>query len=48
MMTLLAFDFDGTLAPIVEDPARVQMSRGAAALLNEATRLRGLVVAIIS
>ena len=48
MTTLLAFDFDGTLAPIVDDPARVQMSRGAAALLSEATRVRGLAVAIIS
>jgi trehalose-phosphatase len=46
--TLLAFDFDGTLAPIHEDPAAVALDRGAAALLAEATRLEGVVVAIVS
>ncbi len=46
--TLLAFDFDGTLAPIVDDPSAAQMSRGAAALLKEVTRLRGVVVAVAS
>ena len=45
---LLAFDFDGTLAPICDDPAQVQISRGAAALLAEATHIRGVVVAILS
>lgn len=46
--TLLAFDFDGTLAPIVDDPSAAQMSRGAAALLAEVTRIRGVVVAVAS
>lgn len=45
---LLAFDFDGTLAPICDDPAAVRPSRGAVALLREASRLRGVVVAVIS
>ena len=47
-MTLLAFDFDGTLAPICDDPADVRITRGAAALLQEATRIRGVVVAIVT
>lgn len=46
--TLLAFDFDGTLAPICFDPAAVRIYRGAAALLVETTRMRGVVVAICS
>jgi alpha,alpha-trehalase len=46
--TLLAFDFDGTLAPIRDDPAEVRMSRGAAALVREAARMRGVAVAIVS
>jgi alpha,alpha-trehalase len=46
--TLLAFDFDGTLAPIREDPGQVQLDRGAAALLAEATQREGIVVAIVS
>lgn len=46
--TLLAFDFDGTLAPIREDPAQVQLDRGAAALLAETTHREGIVVAIVS
>ncbi|HEY2828747.1 MAG TPA: trehalose-phosphatase [Thermoanaerobaculia bacterium] len=46
--TLLAFDFDGTLAPIRNDPAEVALSRGAAELLAEATRSRGVAVAITS
>jgi trehalose 6-phosphate phosphatase len=33
--TLLAFDFDGTLSPIVDDPAAAQPIEGAAALLDE-------------
>lgn len=44
--TLLAFDFDGTLAPIGDDPAAVQMNRGAAELLREVSQVRGVVVAI--
>jgi len=46
--TLLAFDFDGTLAPIDDDPGRVKLPRAAAALLAEATNLRGIVVAVVS
>lgn len=46
--TLLAFDFDGTLAPIRNDPAQVQLERGAVALLAETTRMEGVVVAIVS
>jgi trehalose-phosphatase len=46
--TLLAFDFDGTLAPIRDDPSAVRIDRGAAALLNEATHLEGVVVAIVT
>ena len=46
--TLLAFDFDGTLAPICDDPSEVRMTRAAVALLDEITRMEGVVVAIIS
>lgn len=46
--TLLAFDFDGTLAPIRDDPAAVQLHRGAAALLEQASHMEGVVVAIVS
>ena len=46
--TLLAFDFDGTLAPIRDDPSQVQLDRGAAALLAETTQMEGVVVAIVS
>lgn len=46
--TLLAFDFDGTLAPIRENPADVELSRGAATLLTEAARSRGVAVAVMS
>lgn len=46
--TLLAFDFDGTIAPIREDPAEVRIERGAAALLAETTQMEGVVVAIVS
>lgn len=46
--TLLAFDFDGTLAPIRDDPAEVRMDRGAAELLAETTQMEGVVVAIVS
>jgi alpha,alpha-trehalase len=46
--TLLAFDFDGTLAPICDDPAQVRLDRGAAALLAEITNMEGVVVAIVS
>ena len=48
MTTLLAFDFDGTLAPIRENPSDVQLDRGAAALLAETTHREGIVVAIVS
>ncbi|HEX6159911.1 MAG TPA: trehalose-phosphatase, partial [Thermoanaerobaculia bacterium] len=46
--TLLAFDFDGTLAPIHADPGQVRIDRAAAALLAQTTRLEGVVVAIVS
>jgi len=46
--TLLAFDFDGTLAPICADPSEVRIDRGAAALLARTTRMEGVVVAIVS
>jgi trehalose 6-phosphate phosphatase len=46
--TLLAFDFDGTLAPIREDPDAVRLPRAAAALLNGAAESSGVVVAVIS
>lgn len=46
--TLLAFDFDGTLAPIRDDPSVVQLDRGAAALLSETTHMEGVIVAIVS
>jgi trehalose-phosphatase len=46
--TLLALDFDGTLAPIREDPAAVRMPRAARTLLREASRVRGLSIAIVS
>lgn len=46
--TLLAFDFDGTLAPIHDDPAQVAMNRGAGEMLAAATALRGVVVAVLS
>lgn len=48
LITLLAFDFDGTLAPIRDDPAQVQLDRGAAALLAETSQMEGVVVAIVS
>lgn len=46
--TLLAFDFDGTLAPIRDDPSEVRMQRAAAALLAETSQMEGVVVAIVS
>jgi trehalose-phosphatase len=46
--TLLALDFDGTLAPIRRNPDEVEMQRGAAELLAAASQTRGVVVAIVS
>lgn len=46
--TLLAFDFDGTLAPICDEPAEAHIERAAAALLAETTQIEGIVVAIVS
>lgn len=46
--TLLAFDFDGTLAAICADPADARLERGAAALLAEAAGMGGVVVAIVT
>lgn len=48
MTTLLAFDFDGTLAPICSDPSEVRIDRGAAVLLAETTQMEGVIVAIVS
>lgn len=46
--TLLAFDFDGTLAPIRDEPGDVRIDRAAAALLAETSHVEGVVVAIVS
>ncbi len=46
--TLLALDFDGTLAPICEDPAEARIDRAAVALLAQTTQMEGVVVAIVS
>ncbi|HET7711539.1 MAG TPA: trehalose-phosphatase [Thermoanaerobaculia bacterium] len=46
--TLLAFDFDGTLAPIRDDPAAVQLDARAAVLLAETSQMPGVTVAILS
>jgi alpha,alpha-trehalase len=46
--TLLAFDFDGTLAPICDDPSQVRIDRAAAALLEQTTHMEGVVVAVVS
>jgi trehalose-phosphatase len=45
---LLAFDFDGTLAPIRDDPSQVQLRQAAFTLLYEAAALAGVVVAVAS
>lgn len=45
---LLAFDFDGTLAAICDDPTDVRMDRVAATLVKEAARTEGVVVAVAS
>jgi trehalose 6-phosphate phosphatase len=42
--TLLAFDFDGTLAPIVADPDRAAMRPSTRRLLREVARARPCVV----
>jgi alpha,alpha-trehalase len=47
-LTLLAFDFDGTLAPICEDPAQVSLDLRAAALLEQTTHMDGVAVAVVS
>ena len=46
--TLVAFDFDGTLAPIRDNPSDARLDRGALALLSQITRLQGVVTAIVS
>jgi trehalose-phosphatase len=46
--TLLAFDFDGTLAPIQDDPSAVRLDSRAAALLTGAAQMEGVAVAIVS
>ncbi|MDQ6936220.1 MAG: trehalose-phosphatase [Actinomycetota bacterium] len=44
---LLAFDFDGTLAPIVSDPSHARLVAGAGAALERLAR-RGAQIALIS
>jgi len=46
--TLLAFDFDGTLAPIRDDPSAARIDPAAAALLSQTTQVEGIVVAVVS
>jgi trehalose 6-phosphate phosphatase len=41
---LVAFDYDGTLAPIIPDPKRVAMRRSTRSLLRELARLYPVVV----
>jgi trehalose 6-phosphate phosphatase len=45
---LVAFDLDGTLAPIVDDPARARIPATTKRLLAALAADRGLVVAIVS
>lgn len=42
--TLLAFDYDGTLAPIVDDPARANMRHRTRELLTDVARLYPTIV----
>jgi trehalose-phosphatase len=46
--TLLAFDFDGTLAPIHDNPSEVRLNRAAAMLICQTSQMEGVVVAIIT
>jgi trehalose-phosphatase len=48
MSTLLAFDFDGTIAPIRDDPSQVRINRAAATLLAETSAMQGVIVAVVS
>ncbi|GAB47179.1 trehalose-phosphatase [Mobilicoccus pelagius] len=45
---ILASDFDGTLAPFVEDPMDATPVAGAMDVLREASRLDGVTVALVS
>jgi trehalose 6-phosphate phosphatase len=45
---LLGFDVDGTLAPIVDDPARARVPREVAAAIEELGRRRGWHVALVT
>jgi hypothetical protein len=47
-LALVAFDLDGTLAPIVDDPARARIPATTKRLLAALAADRGLVVAIVS
>ncbi|MCU0607123.1 MAG: trehalose-phosphatase [Candidatus Edwardsbacteria bacterium] len=47
-MILLMLDFDGTLAPIVRDPARASLGRGMAASLARLAKRNDVVMAVIS
>lgn len=43
-----AFDFDGTLAPLVDDPERARAVDGAIAALEELATMPGVTVALVS
>lgn len=45
---LIALDFDGTLAPLVEDPEASRMIAPARSALEELTRMPGVVIAIVT
>ena len=47
-VTLVALDFDGTIAPIRDDPAAVEIDPMAAEMLNELGEAPGIVVALAS
>lgn len=47
-MILLMLDYDGTLAPIVRDPARAVLDRGTASILARLSRRNDVVMAVIS
>lgn len=45
---LVALDFDGTLAPLVDDPEASQMLPGARAALDQAVALPGVTIALVT
>ena len=46
--TLLAFDVDGTLAPIVDDPAAARVPAATATALRKLAKRQGLRVALVT